>query len=391
MSYIFAVVRSRRVVLAPDKFKGSLSAAQVAAALSEGMHRAGLDVCTSFVPVADGGDGSLAVALASGYRTVAVDAAGPLGEPVAVPIAVRGEAAVIELASICGLQQLPGGHREPELSSTLGLGLAMRAALDAGYARLTVGLGGSSSTDGGAGMLCGLGARILDADGRPLPPRPTDMVRAAAVDLSGLHSRVRSADIAFAVDVQAPLLGDGGAAAVFGRQKGADDAAVERLEHTMRRWAEILGAVAPQADADLPGVGAAGGVAFAGVALGATLSGGADTFLDLVGFGEALEGADLVVTGEGRLDEQTLMGKAPAVIADRCAAAGISCAAVVGSRASTVADDVLHARGFTSVYELIEEESDVATSPAASRTALKSVGTRLACEHFLDQQPLLQR
>jgi glycerate kinase len=376
-----------RVVLAPDKFKGSLTAAEVADAVATGLRAARGDVTPCVVPVADGGDGTLAVALARGYRPVEVPAADALGEPATAVIGVRGEHAFLELAAICGLQRLPGNRLRPEHATTVGLGQAVRAALDEGCTRVTIGLGGSASTDGGAGLLCGLGARLLDASGQTVAPVPAELPRVTTVDLSDLDLRLPGAEIEVAVDVDAPLLGLRGAATVFGPQKGATATIVHRLEQAMRHWADLLGRVGAHPDPGQPGSGAAGGAAFAAVALGARLVDGAETLLDLVGFDDTTAGAALVITGEGRLDRQTLMGKAPAVVARRAAHLGVPVVAVVGSRASDLTDHELAEHGFSEVHQLVDVAPAADGDADLSRSALTTLGARIAHRHLSAPEP----
>ena len=369
---------SPRILLAPDKFKGTLTAGEVADCLSDGIHGVLPAASTRALPVADGGDGTLDVALAAQHTSVQVVAAGSLGEPTRVGIATRGSAAVIELASICGLQALADGQRQPERCTTLGLGLAMRAALEMGFRRLAVGLGGSASTDGGAGMLVGLGARLVDGTGREVPPMPQHLMDVARLDVSTLLPAVAEADLTFAVDVYAPLLGPHGAAHVFGPQKGADPATVQRLEQAMTHWAKLVQDAVPAADPYAPGAGAAGGTGFAGLALGGQLRSGSDLCLDLAGFDEAVDEVDLVITGEGRLDVQTLLGKAPLKVATRAKAAGVPTIAVVGSRSPHLSDRVLAEHGFGRVYALLDEAPRADRDLALSRRALRNIGARIA-------------
>jgi glycerate kinase len=371
-----------RVVLAPDKFKGTLTAAEVAEALAAGLRGVAGDVVLSVVPVADGGDGTLAVALARGFRPVQVPAADALGHSATAVIGVCGDHAFLELATICGLQRLPQRQPRPEHATTVGLGQAVRAALAAGCTRITIGLGGSASTDGGAGLLTGLGARLLDAVGDLVPPTPVELHRITAIDLTGLDPLLQHAKLEVAVDVDAPLLGPDGAAVVFGPQKGADAATVARLEQAMRHWAELLSRVGARPDPARPGSGAAGGTAFAALALGARLVDGAEALLDLAGFDDTTVGADLVITGEGRLDRQTLMGKAPAVVARRSARLGVPVVAVVGSRSPGLDDAELAAHGFDEVHELVDLAPTAAGDVAASRSALTALGVRIAQRHL---------
>lgn len=346
-----------RVLLAPDKFKGTLTAAEVAAALAEGVRGAAPDVEVVTVPVADGGDGLLDAFVAGGFERVDVRASGPLGEPVTTSWARRGERAVVELAAVCGLAML-GKRREPLTATSRGVGEVVAAALDAGCRRVLIGIGGSASTDGGVGMVQALGARVLDADGREVGPGGAGAGAAASLDLDALHPALREADVEVACDVDNPLTGPHGAAAVYGPQKGAGDADVARLDAALTTWADVVAAAAGADLRDLPGAGAAGGVGFAAAAvLGATLRPGADLVLDAMGFARRLDGVDLVITGEGALDEQTLRGKAPARVAAAAAAAGVPVIAVAGRCALDA--DAVRAAGFRAVHTL----TDVATDP----------------------------
>ncbi|MPY81155.1 MAG: glycerate kinase [Actinophytocola sp.] len=345
------------VMIAPDKFKGSLSAPQVAAHVAAGLRRARPRIDVREVPVADGGDGTLDAALAAGFTPVPVRASGPTGEPVATAYARRGDTAVVELADVSGLSRLPGRRLAPLAATSFGTGEVIRHALDDGCRTIVLGLGGSACTDGGAGMAQALGVRLLDAegaDGTDLPPGGAALARLATVDTAGLHPAIADADIVVASDVDNPLLGEHGAAAVYGPQKGANAEQVALLDAALARWAEVLGAphVARQA-----GAGAAGGVGFAALALlGAVLRPGIDYLLDLVGFHQHLAGASLVVTGEGSLDEQTLRGKAPAGVAAAARAAGVPVVAVAGR--CLLPAETLTASGFIAACALTDIEPD---------------------------------
>lgn len=374
-----------RVLIAPDKFKGTLTAAEVGDALAAGMTSAAAGLDVARMPIADGGDGSVEAALRNGFRSMDIAAAGPLGEPGRSRIAVRGSAAVIELAAVCGLQRLAGRALAPVDSSTFGLGEAIQAALAAGATKLIVGLGGSASTDGGAGMLVALGARLLDAHGHPVAPIPRHLPQVRRVDLAGLDPRLRTATIEFAADVDNPLLGPRGAAHAFGAQKGADDPTIEVLEKTMAGWARLLTRADPALDPATAGSGAAGGTGFAAQALGACLVNGAEAFLRLIGFPDALPGAALVVTGEGRLDEQTLMGKGPAAVARHSASQDVPCIAVVGSRGDGLTELQLRATGFAATYEIVRRCPAAATSGPLSAQVLMAIGADLARDHLLNR------
>lgn len=346
--------RPGHVVVAPDKFKGSLTAGEVGAAVRAGLLAVDPDLDVRVLPVADGGDGTLDAAIGAGFRRLAVQVSGPVGEPVDAAIAIRDEVAVVELALASGLVLLPVDELEPLSASSFGTGELVAAALDHGCTRIILGVGGSACTDGGAGLLQALGARFLDHDGEELPQGGGSLVRLYEVDLAELDWRLPGVEFVLASDVDNPLLGPRGAAHVYGPQKGATPDDVEQLDVGLGRLAD---AIDPGA-ADIPGAGAAGGVGFAALSvLQATPSPGIDVVLDLIGFEEQLEGAQLVITGEGRLDEQTLHGKAPAGVADAADAAGVRVVAVSGGR--DLDDDRLHAAGFAAAYALTDIEPDV--------------------------------
>jgi glycerate kinase len=391
-----------RIVIAPDKFKGSLGATEVAAAIAAGLRaglagaerpgaeRSGAELVT--IPVADGGEGTVDAAVAAGFERVLVTAAGPLGEPVRASYARRGEVAVIELACVCGLMRLPGGRREPLAASSFGLGEVLRAALEAGARRIILGVGGSASTDGGTGLLQALGARMLDARGEPLGRvlggglgGGATLGEVAALDLSGLHPALRSCSLTIATDVDNPLTGPSGAAEVYGPQKGATPAQVRELAGGLRRWAAVVASATGTETAtdwsQAPGSGAAGGVGFAARAvLGAEPRPGIGLVLDLVGFDAALAGAALVVTGEGSLDMQSLSGKAPVGVAWAAARRGIPVVAVAGRSTLTAAQ--LAAAGITAVYPLSDLEPDPARCRAEASVLLERVGRAIARERF---------
>ncbi len=320
-----------RAVCAPNAFKGALGAREAAAAMAAGVRDAGGSAVE--VPVADGGDGTLDVLLAAspGSRVETVEVRGPLGTPVEARLGWLADgSAVVEMAEAAGLRLLDANRLDPLRASTFGAGELIRAALDGGARRIVVGVGGSATTDGGAGLAVALGARLLDASGAELALGGGALPHLARVDRSGLDPRLPDCAIEVAVDVRNPLLGPRGAAAVFGPQKGATPEQVALLERGLERWVAVL--VADPLVAERPGMGAAGGTAFGLAAVcGAALRPGAPLICDLVGLDAALPGADLVLTGEGRLDSSTAEGKAPAEVARRAAAAGIPCVALAGS------------------------------------------------------------
>ncbi|MDV7989887.1 glycerate kinase [Rhodococcus sp. IEGM 1374] len=372
-----------RILLAPDKFKGSLSAAEVAQALAEGMLSVDSSLETVCLPVADGGDGTVDAAVTAGWDRVAVTCSGPTGEPVDTSYARRGDTAVVELASAVGLELLPNGQPAALGASTFGLGTVIGHALEAGARRLVVGLGGSASTDGGAGMLSALGARILDAEGNDVALGGGPLRGAVHLDLSGLLQSARNAVFELACDVDNPLLGVTGAAAVYGPQKGAGPQELLYLEHGMRQWAHLVRNAIGRDLSGLAGTGAAGGSAFGAMAvLGAAAKPGIDTVLELIDFGSALASADLVVTGEGSLDEQSLHGKAPIGVAHAACAAGVPVITVAGR--SIVGLDRLRPYGITASYSLTDLEPDPQISMRDAARLLHEVGRTLATTHILE-------
>jgi glycerate kinase len=367
------------VLIAPDKFKGSLTAPEVADAVALGLRRARGDLDMRTVPVADGGDGTVRAALASGYRRVPALVSGPVGVPVETEIAVDGATAVVELASASGLALLDPSDLAPLTASSVGTGELVRVALDAGARKVVLGIGGSACTDGGAGMLAALGAELRDAAGNPLPPGGAALANLSKVDLSGLDPRVARAEFILASDVDNPLVGEHGAAHIYGPQKGADAAQVELLDAALAHWSRVLVAAGGRDVADEPGAGAAGGVGFAALSvLAAHPRAGADVVLELVGFDRELTGARLVITGEGSLDEQTLHGKAPAAVAARAAAAGVPTVAVAGRCGLTA--ERLREAGFAGAYAIADVEPDRERSMREGAELLATLAASLAAD-----------
>jgi glycerate kinase len=366
-----------KIVIAPDKFKGSLPAAEVAGAIAAGLRAEWPEAELVAVPVADGGDGTVDAAVAAGLERVPVTVDGPTGEPVHASYARRGELAVIELADACGLMRLPGGRPAPLTASSFGCGQVLAAALAAGARQIILGVGGSASTDGGAGLLQALGGQVLDARGEPLARGGAALRDVAALDRSGLHPGLRASTVILATDVVNPLTGPDGAAEVYGPQKGASPEQIIELASGLRRWAAVVAATTGTDRSQAPGAGAAGGVGFAALAvLGAQARPGIGLVLDLVDFDAALDGAALVIIGEGSLDTQTLAGKAPVGVARAAARRGIPVVAVVGR--STLTEDQLATTGISRVYALTDLEPDPARSSAQASTLLRRVGRALA-------------
>jgi glycerate kinase len=373
-----------RVLIAADKFKGSLTAAQVAERITAGIHRARPGAVVESLPVADGGDGTVEAAVAGGFERRRVTVTGPLGTPVTAAFALRESTAVVEIAEASGLQLLPPGTFAPLTATTYGTGELIRAALDAGARAIVLGVGGSATTDGGAGMLQALGARLLDAAGKPVAPGGGPLSELAAADLSGLDPRLKDTGIVLASDVDNPLTGPTGAAAVYGPQKGATEADVVALDAALTRFAAVLteslgGRAAESAAA--PGAGAAGGIGYGAlVGLGAAFRPGIEVLLEVLGFAPALERADLVITGEGSLDRQTLHGKAPAGVAAAARAAGKRVVAVCGRLA--IDEDAVRGAGIERAYPLTDLEPDPARCMANAGPLLERLAERLADEQL---------
>ncbi|GAA3308984.1 glycerate kinase [Arthrobacter ramosus] len=381
-----------RVVIAPDKFKGSLSAPEVASRLSTGLRagftasRPGEGFETTLIPVADGGEGTLDAAVGSGFTRRSTTVTGPTGQPIKAEFAVRGEEAVIEMAAVSGLAVLPGfgdgsapNTETAKNSTSLGTGELIRAALDLGCRHIILGVGGSANTDGGAGVLQGLGAVLLDADGNELPGGGAALARLDRIDFSNLDVRLEVTEFVLASDVDNPLLGRTGAAAIFGPQKGAtpDDVATldAALAHFVQVLASEIGREAQDA-AQAPGAGAAGGVGYIAIAaLGAARRPGIDVVLEFTELEQRLAGADLVITGEGSLDEQSLLGKTPMGVARAAARSGIPVIAVCGR--STLSPKQISESGFESVHALTELEANVEKCIAEAGPLLEELGKHI--------------
>lgn len=375
-----------RVVIAPDKFKGSLSAPDVASRLSAGLQSAVADLETTLIPVADGGEGTLDAAVGSGFTRRTATVTGPTGQPVRADFAVRGRDAVIEMAAASGLALLPsvihGGGPDSETATTatsLGTGELIRAALDLGCWQIILGVGGSANTDGGAGVLQGLGAVFLDKEGNELPGGGAALARLDRIDFSGLDVRLEDARFTLASDVDNPLLGSSGAAAIFGPQKGATPSDVVALDAALANFVSVLaGEIGTRAEraAVAPGAGAAGGVGYIAIAaLAAARRPGIDVVLEFTGLEQRLAGADLVITGEGSLDEQSLLGKTPMGVARAAARAGIPVIAVCGR--STLSPEQLTEAGFKAVHALTDLETNVEKCMAEAGPLLEELGRHI--------------
>ncbi|MBN6033573.1 glycerate kinase [Amycolatopsis sp. 195334CR] len=316
-----------KVLIAPDKFKGSLTAMEAAEAIRDGVHEVFGDAVTMLCPVADGGEGTLDVLYAAGAERVELSVRGPLDTPVEARYAVLGSAAYIESARACGIEFVEPSPETALAAHTWGVGELIAHALEGGARQVVLTVGGTASTDGGSGMLRALGASVTPALGLGGGPLRT----VESVDLTAVRSKFDGVDVRVATDVSNPLLGEKGAAAIFGPQKGARAAEVALLGDALGRWARALHAAGGRDVSDAPGAGAGGGVAGGAMAaLGAVFESGFDLVCELTGVPAALAEADLVITGEGSLDPQSLDGKAPAGIAARARARNLPVLAVAG-------------------------------------------------------------
>lgn len=341
-----------RVVVAPDKYRGSLTAPEAARAMAAGVADAVPGALVDVLPIADGGEGTLDVLLQAGATAVPARVTGPLGRPVDARIAVLGTTAYVESAQACGLALVGSpGPATALQATTRGVGELLLAAARPDVDTVVVGLGGSATTDGGAGLAEALGFVPLGADGRPVAPGGGGLPGVAVLADRRSGDRLRGVRVVAACDVTAPLLGPRGAAAVFGPQKGAGPDEVRVLEQGLTAWAGALAAVAGRDVAALPGAGAAGGLAAGLVALcGAEVTSGAALLLELLGLPQAVAAADLVLTGEGSVDASTVAGKGPQVVADLARAARVPVIAVAG-RAER--DDPAVSRAFDALADLV--------------------------------------
>lgn len=366
------------VVVAPAPFKGAVSAPDAARAIGAGLRLAATGVETRLVPVADGGEGTLDVLVgAATGRTRAFEVLDPLGRPVSAEIGLLpGGTCVVELARASGFERLWDDERDPMATSTFGTGQLIRAALDFEPARIVVTVGGSATNDGGLGIARALGARLLDDDGFELDGRGSDVGRVARIDRSGLDPRLSDVRIEVACDVRNPFHGPEGAAVVFAPQKGADPQTVLELDAGLAHLAGVL-ATATGIDVQaLAGSGAAGGAAGGMAALlGATIVPGAEFVLDAVGLRDQLVDANLCITGEGRLDEQTAHGKAPAAVAAACQDAGVPCIGVCGELA--LLPGMVRRLGLVAAFPIGRSVRSLADALAATETDLAAIGAAI--------------
>ena len=367
------------IVVAPDSYKGSVSAVEVALAMERGILTVFPSAKVRKIPIADGGEGTVeALVTATGGQYRSNEVAGPLGERIFAAWGVLGDGktAVIEMATASGLPLVPADRRDPRKASSYGTGELIRAALDAGLRQIMIGIGGSATNDAGAGMARALGARFLAADGSQLADGGAALAALVGIDLSGLDSRLQETEITVACDVDNPLCGPRGASAVFGPQKGATPEIVAQLDAALGRFAEYAQQVTGRDVAGLPGAGAAGGLG-AGLMFftRAQLKPGIEIVLDTVNFSTVVKDADYVITGEGRTDFQTAFGKAPVGVAKVAKMSGVPVFCLSGGLGKG-ADDVL-AQGIDAVMSICERPMSLEECMAAGSTLIESATVRL--------------
>ncbi|MDA8333390.1 MAG: glycerate kinase [Peptococcaceae bacterium] len=351
-----------RFIVAPDSFKGSLGAVQAAGAMERGIRAVFPAAEVRKVPVADGGEGTVAALVASADgRLVDCPVRGPLGRPVKALFGLLGDGTgVVEAAAACGLPLVPSAERNPERTTSYGVGELVRAALDHGCRKVIIGLGGSSTNDGGMGMAAALGVRFTDRGGNNVEPLIANLDRVVALDLAGLDPRLSGVEVLGACDVSSPLCGPGGASLVFAPQKGATPESAARLDRLLGRLAVLIREAAGRDVAALPGAGAAGGLG-AGVSgfLGGRLVSGSELVLKTSRLAEHLAaGADLVLTGEGEINAQTVLGKAPGAVGRLAAEYGIPVVAVVGAKGPGYRE--VYGRGIGAVYCIVPRPMSLA-------------------------------
>jgi len=377
------------VIIAPDSYKGSVSALNVARAMQRGVKTVFPSAEVQLVPIADGGEGTVEAMVASaGGCLLKKMVCGPLGEPVEAMYGLLGDGvtAVIEMAAASGLPLVPRALRDPRKTTSYGTGQLIAAAMDAGAKRLIIGIGGSATNDGGMGMLQALGARFLDDADEELPPGGASLIRLADIKLDGLDGRLRNAEILVACDVDNPLCGPRGASAVYGPQKGATPDMVKELDAALARLAEVAYELTGNKAAEMPGAGAAGGLG-AGLLFftGARLRPGVEIVLETAGFASMVQKADLVMTGEGCTDVQTAYGKAPVGVAALakahhvpciCLSGGLGegCEAVMGKGIAALA---ITAPGPLTLEECMEKGEEFIEAGAERMCRILAVGMQL--------------
>lgn len=369
-----------KIVISPDSFKESLSAMEVAVAIRSGFQKAWPNAEYCLLPVADGGEGTVQTLVdALGGYQLSVPVTGPCGSPVeaAFGLVEEGRTAVIEMAAASGLEMTPIAQRDPGTTTSFGTGELIRAALDQGVSRIILGLGGSATNDGGAGMLQALGCELSDSAGAPIGPGAQGLGDLSDIVLAALDPRLAGVRFDVACDVTNPLVGPEGATAVFGPQKGVTAADIPRFDDHLRHFGMLLEQVTGDAVLDAPGAGAAGGMGAALMAVvGAALQPGIDIVTQALKLPELIRDADLVITGEGRMDSQSIQGKAPMGVARLAQQAGVPVIGIAGA----LADDttVLTSNGFSAVFACTQRPMPLAEALTDASQRLESVAGNIA-------------
>ncbi|HHT26553.1 MAG TPA: glycerate kinase [Firmicutes bacterium] len=376
------------ILIAPDKFKGSLTAKQAAHHIAAGIRRVLDSVTITQIPMADGGEGTVqSLVDATGGQLVSIEVTGPLGTPVSASFGILGDGqtAVIEMAAASGLALITSAERDPENATTYGTGELLLAAAKRGCRKVVIGIGGSATNDGGAGMAQALGARLLDASGRELPPGGIHLARLAKIDISGIDPQVKRMSVVVACDVTNPLCGVTGASTVYGPQKGATPEMVVRLDQALSHYADIIARDLDKDVRNVPGAGAAGGLGAGLMAfLDAELERGVDIIIDVVGLDAAMQNCDLVITGEGGVDAQTAFGKAPAGVAQVAERYKKPVIVLAGS----VADDArsLHDHGLHAIFSLCRKPMSLGDAIAHGAKYLEDTAEEVARLLVIGQQ-----
>jgi glycerate kinase len=344
-----------KVVISPDSFKGSLSARHLCSVIKKGVYHVFPEANVMEVPLADGGEGTMEnMVYATKGQIYETDVSGPLGQKIRASYGVLGDnrTAVIEVAQASGLTLIPDDQKNPLIASSYGTGELIRQALDAGYRRFIIGLGGSATNDGGAGMLKALGMRFYDKMGKPLPEGGGHLSELAYIDDSQFNSCLKEADFLIASDVTNPLCGSNGASVVFGPQKGATAEMVQQLDQSLTHYADIVEKMIGMRIRHLPGTGAAGGIgaAFLGF-FNATLNPGISLVMETIRFEELIKDADLVITGEGKLDSQTLHGKVIAGVSQVTSKYNIPVVALCGQK--NISESQIKKLGITAGFSIV--------------------------------------
>lgn len=369
----------KRIIAAPDSFKGSLTAGEVADAMEAGINRFDNSIKVVKVPMADGGEGTAkSMVDATGGRLISVTVKGPMGNEVEAFYGILGDGmtAVIEMAAASGLPLVKPDERNPLIATTYGTGELIKHALDMGCRSIIIGIGGSATNDGGAGAMQALGVRFLDDTGNDIGFGGGSLDRLYKIDINNLDSRIKDTQITVACDVDNPLCGTNGASRIFGPQKGADSAMVEELDRNLSHYADIIENTLGVNIKDAPGAGAAGGLGGGLMAfLGATLKKGVDIVIETVILENKIKDADLVITGEGMMDYQTIYGKTPFGVAKAAEKYGIPVVAICGSIGK--GSEVLYDNGFTSIFSIIDKPMSIDEAIEKSSELIQNCSERV--------------